>query len=415
MKKFTIFAFSALLLMSFSLPVSALENDFGGYWRTRMFSYRDISGNDTESMDFTAVQTRTNLYYTAILNDNVKFVNKFEMNAYWGDEGYGDIGADGVEVKVKNTYLDFTVEPVNVKLGVQGATLARGFIFDDDFAGVTATMNSETISIPFIWMKAYEGNNEGPGRNARDVDYYIVAPTFKVSETFTVNPYVLYAMSDNAQDWGPLEAYEDVSIYFVGLDLDLDMDMFSFWFTGIYEGGSADLASDNSKSHDFASYLGALGGSAQISDMFGVHFQGFYASGDDDKADDDFEQFYVPCGQSHYWAELMGYGIIDETVSNNSPADQIGDIMAANAGIKLSPREDLSLTFDLWYAALAEDDENGENYLGTEFDAVLSYKLLENIDIDVVGAYLLAGDATTGGVDNDADPYEIGAQFSISF
>ena len=75
----------------------------------------------------------------------------------------------------------------------------------------------------------------------------------------------------------------------------------------------------------------------------------------------------------------------------------------------------MKLVFDVWYAALAEDDANGETDLGIEFDAKMTYQLVEGLNLDVVGAYLLAGDATTGKASNDADPFELGSRLSLSF
>ena len=37
------------------LPASALENKFGGYWRTRAYTNQDFSGEDDESLDNTLV------------------------------------------------------------------------------------------------------------------------------------------------------------------------------------------------------------------------------------------------------------------------------------------------------------------------------------------------------------------------
>ena len=46
---------------------AALENQFGGYWRTR-FTYEDnFTGQDTDSKFY--VDTRTRLYYTAKFRD----------------------------------------------------------------------------------------------------------------------------------------------------------------------------------------------------------------------------------------------------------------------------------------------------------------------------------------------------------
>ena len=38
MKKFAILALAAVMVIALTVPAAALENEFGGYWRTRMFT-----------------------------------------------------------------------------------------------------------------------------------------------------------------------------------------------------------------------------------------------------------------------------------------------------------------------------------------------------------------------------------------
>jgi outer membrane protein W len=109
----------------------------------------------------------------------------------------------------------------------------------------------------------------------------------------------------------------------------------------------------------------------------------------------------------------MGYGIVDNQVSNNSCADKISNIMALNIGASMSPMDKLTVGADIWYAMLAEDEVvNGskEDYLGTELDLSASYEVMDNLTLDVVAAYLFAGDAT-----GDEDPMQLATQLSFSF
>ncbi|MFP4422974.1 MAG: alginate export family protein, partial [Desulfococcaceae bacterium] len=209
---------------------------------------------------------------------------------------------------------------------------------------------------------------------------------------------------------------EELNIWYAGADIDFSFDPVSFWLTGIYQGGDADLIGGGSV--DFEGYLGAAGASVGMG--FGeIHAEAFYASGDDDN-DGDIETFFVPgATESYYWAEIMGYGVFDDQVSNNAPADQIYNIMAANFGLTLNPMDKLEVGMDVWYAQLVEEitlpDGSKEDYLGTEVDLRITYELVDNLNLDVIGAYLFAGDATTMDSPNDADPYEVGAQLSLSF
>jgi hypothetical protein len=406
----------------FTVPAWAIESEFGGYWRTRFYTNQNFTGEDeTERQDFTGVDTRTRLYYTAIFHENLKFVNKFEWDAIWGTGPLGDIGTDGKELEIKNSYIDANTGPVNWKIGLQGGRLARSFLFDEDFAGMTINYKGETFEVPFYWIKAHEGTNLS-GTNAKDAndldaDYYGIFPKFTLGGMFDLNPYFLYIYSKDASGWGVLGADADeLNSWYLGLDADVDFDMGSAWFTGIYQGGDLDFKSGGSA--DFKGYLLAIGGNVNVG-MFDIHGEGFYATGDDDPTDDDLKTFTPPQGRSYYWSEIMGYGIFDFQTSNNAPADEISNVWAVNLGATVKPMDKLKVALDVWYAALAEDitlpDGSEDDKLGTEVDLVITYEVLQNLNLDLVGAYLFAGDATTLNVADDANPYEIGARLSLAF
>jgi len=443
MKKAALFLFAALLVLMFTVPAMAMEHQFGGYWRTRFYTNQNFDGNDAEppSGDESVVDTRTRLYYTAIFNENLKFRNEFEFDGTWGSargsrlgqfSTYTDFGADGANVEIKKSYVDFTLGPINAKVGVQGACLARGFLFcAPDFPGATITYVGDNFSIPFIWMRPHEG---GISDNSMDVDYFGLMPKFNLNN-ITINPYVYYAYSNNATDYpaiNPFEAaargpnsFESVDIFWVGMDLDMNFDPVSIWFTGIYEGGNADYLFRNDDV-DFQAWLAALGFSVDFG-MGDVHGQVFYATGDDDPTDDKWESFmgFGESGasqnfnQSYYWSEIMGMGIIDWATTTNSPGDAIHDILAAGLGATVKPVDKLAVSLDVWYAQLAEDtltlrgDETKD--LGVEVDLTITYKLIDGLNLDLVGAYLFAGDATTLDHPDAADPYEIGSRLSLSF
>ena len=111
----------------------------------------------------------------------------------------------------------------------------------------------------------------------------------------------------------------------------------------------------------------------------------------------------------------MGNGVFDENISTGSTTD-ISNLWALNIGATIKPMEKLSLTGDIWYAAHVEDDfTTDEKNLGVEVDLKATYQLSEGLNLDLVGAYLFADDATSVDGDNDEDPYELGARLSISF
>jgi hypothetical protein len=411
MKKLLTGLLAVGLVLALTLPASAFDSEFGGYWRTRAYMQRDFTGSDTEGKDLQQVDTRTRLFYTAVFSEDFKFVNAFEFNNTWGDTVGGDIGTDGTGIfRIKHSYANFNLGPVNFLIGLQPRVLHRGFVFDDDFAGAAVTFKGSGFSIPFIWMKAYEGG-AGKDKNDNDVDYYALKPTFSFGNG-SVTPTLAYIYSKDASSWSAMSGNKEVKVWYAGLDADLKFGAGSLWFTGIYEGGDAELVLPAGTTIDVKAYLLALGGSVNAGPA-DIHGQVFYATGDD-TATKDYEAFYVPRGQSYYWAEIMGFGIFDNQASTGSPADQISNILAANIGVGFKASDKMTIALDVWHAKLAEKNAAGDDTLGTEIDLKLTYSLMKNLNLDVVGAYLFAGDATYKGA-NDKNPVEIGTRLSFSF
>jgi hypothetical protein len=397
MKKVLVILAAVTLVVALTVPAVALEHKFGGYWRTRAYMNKDFDGAGTEANDVSQVDTRTRLYYTAVFSENFKFVNKFEFDNTWGDTVGGDIGADGKIFEIKNSYVDFNLSALNFKVGTQGTDIARGFLFDDDFSGLVAAYKGETFSVPLIWMKAYEGG-EGKDMNDEDLDYYAIAPSFKLG-ALSLNPYLLLVQSSKVSPEFP-----ELSLTFIGADLDVKLGGVSVWLSGISESGDYDT-------DDVSAMLFAIGAGMPLGPA-SLHAQLIYATGDDNPADTDRENFYVPAGQSYYWSEIMGYGIFDEYVSAGSCDEEISNLLAYNIGVSFKPMEKMTITADLWNANLEEDDAAGHDELGTEIALKLTYKILDNLKLAVVAAKLWAGEATGGGKE---DPTEIGTRLSFSF
>lgn len=410
MKKVLVAALAVALAAVMAIPAGAFENEFGGYWRLRAHTQKDLNAKDNGDTDLSMVDSRTQLYYTAKFSDNLKFVNAFEMDAAWGDGTYGEIGSDGDDFEVKHSYIDFNLGNYNFKLGTQGYILNRSFVFDDDASGVTITGTFGGVEVPFYWIKAEEGG-EGDDANDADRDIYAIAPVFKTGVA-TISPSLVYVSQDDDEDGNKI----DEQSYNIGVDVDASFGEANVWLTAIYQGGEYE---DAGKDIDRSAYLAAIGGDYKVGAVT-IRGQVFYASGDDDANDDDAEAFAdITGGGSYYWSEIMGLGMFDSSTgthetdrSEGSPADKISNVTAFNLGASVSPMEKLTVGADIWYAMLNEDDENGEDKLGTEIDLSATYNVMENLDLDIVAAYLFADDATGGG---DEDPMEIGAQLSLSF
>ena len=471
MKKLLVLGLAVVMVVAFTVPASAVEHVFGGYWRTRAFAQENFAGDEDISRadkatlrdigdfepdpigspgetvndlvsdalgqpvevtasvpgDSSRVDTRSRLYYTAILNDNLKFVNRFEFDAVWGTAGYGDFGTDGKDFEIKHSFADVTMGAFRMTIGAQGHAIARGFVFDDDYAGITASYKTGDHLIPFTWAKQNEG---GLDANSDDIDLFALWPVFQVGESWSLNPFVALVYHDGGgtdpafgvngpdflQQFGLslTDVYDDgATIYWLGLSVDGSIGGFNLWGTGIYQGGSAD--SNEFSDVDIKAFMLAGGASAALGPA-NLRGQAFYASGQD-SGDDDIKEFFGTNGQSYYWAEIMGMGTFDTTASIGSPGNKISNLWAANIGATIKPMEKLSLSGDIWYAAHVEDDFvlSGEKELGVELDLKATYMLIEGLNLDIIGAYLFADDGTSLLGDNSDDPWEVGTRLSLSF
>jgi hypothetical protein len=447
MKKLLVLSLAVVMVVAFTLPASAFESVFGGYWRTRAFTQQNFSGDEdrrgpnstsnTGRNDLSRTDTRTRLYYTAILNDNLKLINQFEFNAVWGDADGGDIGADGDTMRIRSSHIDATMGAVRMTLGIQPLELGRGQIISDQMSGVVLSTKMGDHLIPFTWFKVNEG---GTALNSEDSDVFALYPVFNFGENFSLNPFVAYGYSRDG-DRGAANAFstyganagtgpgtedpatpdfavdDGINVYWVGANADMTFGSWNLWATAIYVGG--ELESEDTGDVDVKAWTAAVGASVPLGPA-SLHGQFLYASGDDDDEDGDYEAYFgvdgAGAGWSYYWAEIMGNGRFDAQSSAGADANP-SNLWFANIGASIKPMEKLSLTGDLWYAAHPEDDlVTDEKELGLEVDLVATYQLVEGLSIDLVGAYLFADDATALDDDgNDDDPWEVGTRLQLSF
>ncbi|OQY01226.1 MAG: hypothetical protein B6I26_05050 [Desulfobacteraceae bacterium 4572_130] len=418
MKKIFIVAFIAIVGIAFTAPAFAIEHEFGGYWRTRMYTQKNFDGSDSSTpdviTDYTRTDTRSRIYYTAILNDNLKFVNKFEMNATWGVAGgshtanYGDIGADGLSVLVKNSYVDFNVGSFNAKLGTQPAVVHRGLVFDDDFSGLMLSIDSSIGTTSGGFLKIDESSDN----TGSDVNGYLFKHQVNL-DSITLAPTFVYT-----------DAADGDYTYFLGADVDGNFGPTTLWGTLVYQGGVAGNTSDGlGVEQDISAWLIALGGNHNINDSVGIHGKFLFSTGNDINSDD-VEGFGTDFGGYYYvWAEIMGGGIFDgQSSAYTSGAFGLKNVIAFNVGTTYQACEKLSLDFDLWYAKMEEvTHANQDDSLGLEIDVKATYQIIDGLSLELVGAYLFAGDGTQFDSDtsavytNDENPFEIGTRLSLSF
>jgi len=465
MKKLSVLLVAAIMVLALTMPAVAFENEFGGYWRTRFYTDIGFSGTSDSkynAKDVNIVDTRTRIFYTAKFSENLKFVNKFEMNANWGGNGgYGQLGADNQDrtknaagtfdaqnntFRVKNSYVDFKLAQQRFTIGIQDFTLARGYIYDDDAAGIKAIFKvNDAIYLPLIYMKMYEGGagyTKGNSNSNFDMSAYVFYPTIFLNKDNTLKPHVSYITSENGSaaqaknnfilyDYpnGKVVPATNVDVWSAGLEYDGKIDIFDFGATGIGQFGNVKLL--NGANADAKGYLFDLFGGVNLGPA-NIHAKGIYSSGKKyDDTSTDIKQFFTlgpstDWGSSYYWAEIMGAGLIDNTVPSGAPGDKISNVWIGNLGASYKLLADLKFSADLWYASRVEKviiaggtaaNPRSSADLGTELDLVATYTIVDNLKVDLIGAYLWAGDCITKSVDpnGNTNPIELAAMFSLAF
>ena len=166
-------------------------------------------------------------------------------------ESYGDFGADGITVEVKNSYADFNTGPLNWKLGVMGGAIGRSLVFDNDYAGAEVVYWGDEIigggcavagSRPMKPARKYT--------NKKDYDAVALETSFSIGEAGSIRPFGVYSWSKrfvggdniNGVSGGFPDTANDANIYWLGLDADFTLGSVALYGSAAYSGGTLDGA-----------------------------------------------------------------------------------------------------------------------------------------------------------------------------
>ncbi len=202
MKKYLMAVVALFTILAVAMPSFALEVKYGGLFRLRLQSNENVSdGRDGKYFDPAGVNAnartpfgslddnnnyidqRLRMYFTFVGSENLQVVTKWEADTIWGNEasgnvqalgrhGGGDVGADAVNLEMKNAYLDFAIPMTTARatMGVQGISLLRGWVLDDDFSAAVITAKMDPFNFQVGYVAAI---NELVNSSDDDVnDYY---------------------------------------------------------------------------------------------------------------------------------------------------------------------------------------------------------------------------------------------------
>ncbi|MBC7357330.1 MAG: hypothetical protein H5U10_02220 [Desulfacinum sp.] len=430
MKKNLIVFVALLAAVAVALPAFAVDFKYGGVMRVRWISNDNLADgldkDEAEGADDNnnLFDQRARLYFDFVGSENLRVVTKFELgDITWGAGDTGDVGADGKDVEIKNLYLDFNIPntPINAKLGVQGIVAMQGWIADDDFSAAVFTMPFEPVKLTLGYIAA---QNETATDESENVDDFFIQVDY-ANGPFSGTLIGFYQYAHDALEVGQFEGATgfgqalDNSLFDLGVALGYKADMFDVNVNFVKNFGSYDLPGGGSG--DYTGWAAEAIANVYVNN-FTFTLGGFYTTGDDDD-DNDVDYFIYPYKSgSHYWAELMGLGVLDKFGPSANDGYSAGDVPSnlytVYAGVAWQALEATKLSFAYYYIGTAEDVESEpgkmDDSVGSEIDFRLTQKVVDGLTLDVVGAYLFADDAYSTN-DQDDDAYEVGARLQWSF
>lgn len=450
MKKrlFAVAAVSALTVAT-AVPALALENEFHGLFRLRgiIDNFNDGGAgafspvNNPRTKNY--IEQRARLMYIAKANDDLKLVTHFEIDSRWGDTSYGTgrgagggIGADQTNLETKNVYLDFNIPstPLNVKLGIQGFDDGyKGVIFNNDAAGVVAKAKMGFGSLGGAYFRfddavtggSYlEGTvtNTTPGYLTRD----LVNLNAKVNITKDVKVgadwYLLY--SDVMR-----QTQDRTAINMVGVNAEAKVGPATIDGFVLYQNGKmgATVPGNSQKVSAFAGNVGAKLKTGPGT----LRANALYISGDKSGTSSVRNDFQTvadrtvnQAAHAFYAAEMQI--LLRNKFNMNSDRAIVQNLNNGGRGL-YGGFVGYDLAIDKFFmnsnigAAAISRDLNGANrggdFLGTEVNTEVGYKLFDNMTTSVQAGYMFLGNyykpVTTGSWPEN--PYTAKLQVNYTF
>lgn len=375
------------------------------------------------------------------------------LNARFGSGGR--VGADSVNVETKNVYVEFGIPtvPVKAKVGIQGINLLDSWIVDDDFSAAVLEGKFTPVNVQIGYIAA---QNSSITDNEEDINSWFGTVDYKYGpwagallfyaqhsqETLVSTDPVLAPAgilgpggtlptltTPSAQPIPTVAGVDGNTLFDLGLNVTYKMDWLKAYVSFVKNLGGVDF-NDGTPSTDYTGWM-IDGGVNVFCGPYTFNLGGFYTSGQDfsDPNETDITSFTYPLNTTKYFSEIVGGGILDRDTpiahtDNNGQADyqwngygNPWNLWTVTAGAAWQALEKTKLSASYWYFGTAEDVQgvNGaENSIGHEFDVYLTQGIVDGLTLDIVGAYLITGDAYTAALEQE-DAYEVGARLQWSF
>lgn len=479
MRKYLISFIAILAVVALVAPSFAVEFKYGGMYRWRIQAKDNMmDGQDTKNGKWDDrewwIDQRIRMYFDFIGSENLKLVTKWEADTMWGLErtysgmpgrqGGGDVGADAVNLEMKNVYLDFAIPntPVRTQLGVQGFSLLNGWIFEDDASAAIFNIPFDPVKVRLGYVAAL--NSDVTNDAARVDDIFaevkyaegplslagVIFYQYGHDNDFGYPNYISYAGNEGTTAnikpslspywWSSLVDKKNNHLVDLGFSAEYKMDWLAAYLRFVKNFGSYDIAGMDD-SEDYKGWL-VEGNVSYFMAPFTFNLGGFVAS----------DKMAYPAGRSHYWSEIAGIGTLDDNVGGAKQANWSesssyamggGPLTRGNYDMGDAPRnlwtvwvggtwqalDTTKVTFNYYYLGTYKKvvsdalvDDKGkitkvlkkDDSIGHELNLYIDQKVVDGLELRLVGAWLIADDALTVHATDD-NIYEVGAQLLWKF
>lgn len=428
----------------------AIEHEFHGLLRIKgdFTNFDQAGGNDASKTNalsknnlaktFFYTEQRARLLYMARLIDDVKLVTQFEIDSRWGDTSQstattrnvgGAMETDQVNMETKNVYMEFKVPylPTTAKAGLQPFDDSyKGIFLSSDIAGVMTTTRLDKLTVSAGWLRGYDNKNfngadttipaingatNGKGTNDNvpgrySLDLGILEAKYAVSKDLVLGgSYYL--------------TYDNLSGGYNVLNT-LGLNAAATFGPATVDGFVLVQAGDNPTNNygrpgaKVAAFAANLGGKVKTGP--GTARANFlYASGDDGKGNVSAFQGVNQLGDgnttSTFSAAKMTMLITNTKYAANTDRALINTVSNYDMGVMGAflgydvAKDKLFGSANLGFAAVARENQTfkpknlknansyaNSNYIGTEVNAEIGYKISENLTASFVGGYVFLGD-----------------------
>lgn len=477
--KVAVTALAAVGCMSTS--AMAIENEFNGLLRVKgiFTNFDQAGGNDTmkastrttanmlsqgsTGKSFFYTEQRARLKYTGTLTNNVKLVTQFEIDSRWGDTSQmaarnqgGAMEADSINLETKNVYMEFKVPylPTTARVGIQPVDdMYKGIFVGTDAAAVSTVTKFDKATLYATWLRGYDNKNFNgadstipavnassngggatgfvPGRYS--LDSFLFDVKYNVNKALTVGGSY-YMVYDNL-----VSGYNVLNTLGVNASYNFGPGMIDGFF--LYQTGDNNANNFGQVGQKVSAFAANVGGKIKAGP--GTARANFlYASGDDGQGKVNAFQGLNQLGDgnttSTFPAAQMTMLITNTKYAANTDRALINTITNYNMGVKgafLGYDIDINKAFiktNLGMAAAAQENKtfkpknqktNGwnSNYIGTEINAEIGYKISQNLTASYVAGYVFLGNyykdtATYNGVVKTPDnPWKNMVVFNLAF